>query len=195
MPPTPPDGPGRRPRRDPRLLDPAAYADVYDGHARDVFRVALSIVADRDVAEDVTHDVFLELWRHPDRYDPGRGELGAFLRVMARSRALDAWRRGVTVLRTRDRVEREVAAGPAHDEDASLVAECSAGAPALRAAVRRLPPAQRSTVTLAYWGGLTAAEIARHSGTPLGTVKGRLRLGLARLAQDADLASAAAVAH
>jgi RNA polymerase sigma-70 factor (ECF subfamily) len=188
-----PDGPGPRPPRSPTLTDPAAYAAVYDAHAGDVFRVALSIVGDRQVAEDVTHDVFLELWRHPHRFDPARGELGSFLKLMARSRGLDAWRRTATVHRTRERVEHEVGSGPAHHEDASVAAERSTGVPALRNAVRRLPAAQRHTITLAYWGGLSAAEIAQHSGTPLGTVKGRLRLGLARLARDVDVASGAAL--
>ncbi len=166
---------------------------MYDAHAGAVLRAALAIVGDRQVAEDVVHDVFLELWRHPERYDSRRGELGSFLKLLGRSRALDAWRRTATVHRMRERFEHEVTSAPAHHEDAADAAERSTGAPALRAAVRRLPPAQRNTITLAYWGGLSAAEIARHSGTPLGTVKGRLRLGLARLAREVDAASGAAI--
>ncbi len=174
------------------LADPGTFAAVYADHAAEVFRIALGILSDRDLAEDLTHDVFLEVWRRPDRFDVERGDLGGFLRMLARSRAVDAWRRSARVTRMRERYEHELATAPEHGESALEAADRGRVAPLLRAAVHRLPPSQRSTVTLAYWGGLSAAEIAEHSGVPLGTVKSRLRLGLLRLARDPAAAAAAA---
>ena len=173
-----------------RLEDPTVFAAVYDAHAATVLRIALGVLGDRQQAEDVTADVFLELWRRPGRFDAARSEMGTYLKLLARSRALDAWRRSGTVTRTRERFTHELGAGVVHAEDACTAAERATRGPALRAALQRLPDAQRHTITLAYWGGLSAAEIAERSGTPLGTVKGRLRLGLARLASDADAAAA-----
>ena len=74
------------------LTDPSAFARVYDEHSPSVYRAAYGIVRDATMAQDVTQDVFLRLWRRPRTFDAGRGELGSYLRLMARSRALDLWR-------------------------------------------------------------------------------------------------------
>jgi RNA polymerase sigma-70 factor (ECF subfamily) len=166
------------------LDDRHAYASVYDEHAGPVFRAALAVVRDREIAEDVTQDVFLELWRHPHRYDRARGELRPFLLLLARSRALDACRRAATARRARERLEREVVCVAPPSEDAAVAAQRTAAGRVVRAGVRRLPAEQRDAIALAYWGGLSAAEIAASSGAPLGTVKSRVRLGLVRLARD-----------
>jgi len=164
------------------LRDPACFARVFDEHARGVHVSAQAVLRDEARAEDVVQDVFLRLWRRPDSYDASRGPLGSYLRLMARSRALDLWREAEVRDRTRRRVEA----------DADAVTPPTADAPdaaALRAADRAaivdalavLPSEQRHAVALAYWGGLTAEEIADRSGVPLGTVKSRIRLGLHKL--------------
>lgn len=169
----------------------AEYAAIYDAHATAVFRTAHAMLRDEHLAEDVTHDVFLRLWRRPQAYDPSRGAIGPYLRVMARSQALDAWRRTAATSRIRDRVEAELPAAPVAAEDASQAAVRGDTATVMRSAVRRLPEAQREVVALAYWGGLTATEIADGSGVPLGTIKSRMRLALIRLRDDAHAAGVA----
>jgi RNA polymerase sigma-70 factor (ECF subfamily) len=164
------------------LSDPNAFARVYDEHSGSVFRTALGIVRDPSVAQDVTQDVFLRLWRRPASFDARRGEIGAYLRLMARSRALDLWREGQAAGRATDRlrVVTEVH-GSAADEAPPVALALEADRAAVREALHVLPRVQREAVVLAYWGGLTAAEIARRSGVPLGTAKSRIRLGLSRL--------------
>src|SRR3954463_16608710 len=76
------------------LADPTEFSRVYDEHARSVYGAALRILGSPAQAQDVAQDVFLKLWRSPRRFDPGRGELGSYLRLMARSRALDVYREG-----------------------------------------------------------------------------------------------------
>ena len=89
-----PDGPYRSQR----------FARVYDEHSPAVYRAAYGFVRDATLAQDVTQDVFLRLWRRPRTFDAGRGELGSYLRLMARSRALDLWREGQAAGRAGDRL-------------------------------------------------------------------------------------------
>jgi RNA polymerase sigma-70 factor, ECF subfamily len=176
------------------LSDPVTFARAYDEHARGVYGSALRILNDPARAQDVTQDVFLRLWRRPRRFDAGRGELGAYLRLMARSRALDLWREGQAAGRARDRLELVVADDEPRVEDRpAAMAERGEERDAVRAALRRLPEAQREALVLAYWGGLTADEIARRAGVPLGTAKSRIRLGLAKLRGEIEGAAAGAL--
>src|SRR3954466_6541369 len=91
------------------LADPHTFSRVYDEHARSVYGSALRILGNPAQAQDVTQDVFLRLWRAPRRFDARRGDLGAYLRLMARSRALDVYREGQAAGRVSDRL-RVVAA-------------------------------------------------------------------------------------
>jgi RNA polymerase sigma-70 factor (ECF subfamily) len=164
------------------LKDPSDFARVYDEHSAGVYRAALRIVRDPALAQDVTQDVFLRLWRRPRTFDEKRGELGPYLRLMARSRAVDLWREAQAAGRAGDRL-RVVAGreeGAAEDLPPEAL-ERDQDRVTMRRALRELPPAQREAIVLAYWGGLTAAEIARRCGVPLGTAKSRIRLGLSRL--------------
>jgi RNA polymerase sigma-70 factor (ECF subfamily) len=164
------------------LSDPTTFGRVYDEHARSVYSAALRILGNPAQAQDVTQDVFLKLWRNPGRFDAGRGDLGSYLRLVARSRALDLYREGQAAGRARDRLELVVSRAEAHvDERPSAAAERSGDRAAVVDALRRLPDAQREALVLAYWGGLTADEIARRVGVPLGTAKSRIRLGMAKL--------------
>ena len=164
------------------MLDVEAFEQAYDDHARGVFSVACRVLGDSTQAQDVVQDVFLGLWRDPDRFDERRGPLGHYLRMVARSRALDIWREAQVAGRANDRM-RILAEGDEGPVDArpAMAAERHVGSVVVRRALMRLPDSQREAIVLVYWGGLTAEEIAESSGTPLGTVKSRIRLGVLKL--------------
>ena len=165
------------------LSDPAVFGRAYDEHSRSVYAAAYRVLGNAVQAQDVVQDVFLRLWRRPRTFDAGRGELGAYLRMMARSRALDLWREGQALGRASDRLKVAVAQDAPRDEidRPAAQAERREEGATVRAAVRRLPDAQREAVVMAYWGGLTADEIAQRIEVPLGTAKSRIRLGLEKL--------------
>lgn len=169
-----------------------SFAAVYDEHAAGVFAAAQRVLRDPAQAEDVTQDVFLAHWRHPSRFDPSRGPLGAYLRVMARSRALDALRSASAARRAQDRLERAaVVEAPAPPDPQSLLRSAQRGED-LRAAVAELPLPQREAVALSFWGDLSTREIAAHHRVPHGTVKSRMRLGLRKLRESVDTEHVAA---
>ena len=176
------------------LADPQTFRQVFEEHERGVHAAALRILGNPAQAQDVVQDVFLRIWRRPGSFDSNRGEIGSYLRMMARSRALDLWREGQAAGRASDRLKAAVTQAEPRDEAErpSVQAERHEEGTTVRAAVRRLPDAQREAVVMAYWGGLTADEIARHAGVPLGTAKSRIRMGLDRLRDDADLAESLA---
>ena len=182
------------------LSNPTTFARMYDDHARGVYGAALRILGDPARAQDVAQDVFLRVWRNPQRFDSRRGELGSYLRLMARSRALDLWREGQAAGRMRDKLELVVAQEEQRvEERPSAAVERGEDREAVRDALRRLPESQREALVLAYWGGMTADQIAKRSGVPLGTAKSRIRLGLAKLRDEVedvfgDLADAPAAA-
>lgn len=164
------------------IASTTTFERIYREHRRSVFLAALRITRDPVAADDVTHDVFMRLWRRPDRFDESRGDLVPYLRLMARSRALDLWRERQAAGRAQDRLTAVVErAEPTTSEDPAPAVLANERAEAVREALDHLPPAQREAVVLAYWGGLTAEEISRRVDAPLGTVKSRLRLGLAKL--------------
>jgi RNA polymerase sigma-70 factor (ECF subfamily) len=167
------------------LRDPQTYRRAFEEHERGVHNAAMRILGDPAQAQDVVQDVFLRIWRRPAAFDARRGELGSYLRLMARSRALDLWREGQAAGRASDRLKIVVATDAPRDEE---LPEASAAQGAtredVREALRTLPEAQREALVLAYWGGLTATQIAEREQVPLGTAKSRIRLGLARLRQE-----------
>lgn len=164
------------------LRDPDDFARAYAEHAPGAAHAAAGVLAPagrRGDVEDVVHDVFVRLWHDPRRFDPARGPLGAYVRMVARSRALDALRTGQAAGRA---VERLAAAPlpPARDAVVSEAERNEVRAALLRA-MAALPLPQREALALACWGDLTANQIAERAGLPVGTVKGRLRLGIARI--------------
>ncbi len=164
------------------LSDPATFARAYDEHAPAVYGTALRVLGNPAAAQDVAQDVFLRVWRRPNGFDAQRGDLGAYLRLMARSRALDLWRSAQAGGRATDRLKIAVGRDEARPEEQPVARfERSEHRATVRAALGTLPAPQREAVLLAYWGGLTADEIARRSGVPLGTAKSRVRLGLQRM--------------
>jgi RNA polymerase sigma-70 factor (ECF subfamily) len=167
------------------LADPATFARVFEEHERGVYAAALRILGSPVQAQDVVQDVFMRVWRRPGAFDAERGQLAPYLRMMARSRALDLWREGQAAGRASDRLQVVVEGTPPPVADTPAAAvERGATREAVVEALGQLPEPQREALVLAYWGGLTAGEIADREDVPLGTAKSRIRLGLARLRQE-----------
>ena len=160
-----------------------AFVNAYQEHSGSVVRAAQEILRDRSQAEDVAQDVFIAYWGHPDRYDPARSGLGTYLRVMARSRAMDALRSQSAIRRAHDRLEDATLTERRAEHQAPVGARLEHAD--VRTAVRGLPEPQREALALTFWGGFTSREIAHSQSLPLGTVKSRVRLGLSRLRSDA----------
>lgn len=159
--------------------DATALHELYDGCSARAFSVAHRVLGTRSEAEEVVQETFVQVWRQAASYDPGRGGAMAWITTIARSRALDR-------LRTRAAGDRAVARSedPEPRDDAAppeLAAQRELRAQVL-AALAALPQEQRSAIELAYYEGLSHREIAARLGDPLGTVKTRVRLGLAKLA-------------
>jgi RNA polymerase sigma-70 factor (ECF subfamily) len=166
-----------------------AFRAAYARHRRGVYAAAFRILGDAAQAQDVVQDVFVRLWRRPASFDASRGELGSFLRLMARSRALDLWREGQVRGRAAERLRVVAAPAERSGDDPGALTERESESAAVRDALRKLPEAQREALVLAYWGGLTADQIARRTQIPIGTAKSRIRLGLARLRDEFTVAA------
>ena len=169
--------------------DSQSFATLYERYAGGVYAAALRVLGRQAAAEDVTQDVFLRHWLDPERFDAARGELGPYLRLMARSRALDLWRREQAAGRARDRLKL-VVGGEEEPEDQApaLAVERDERRRAIRAALADIPPREREALVLSYWGGLSGREVAKATDVPLGTAKSRIRQGLKRLAEAEPLA-------
>ena len=169
-----------RPQLD--LSDRSCFERVFSEHERGVYAAAYRVLGNATTAHDVVQDVFMRIWTRPERFDPSRGEIGPFLKLMARSRALDLWREGDAAGRAGDRLKVVVEMEqPVNTDRPDLLAEQAESAAEARAMLSDLPLAQREAIVLAYWAGLTSEEIAAKSGVPVGTAKSRMRLGLSRL--------------
>jgi RNA polymerase sigma-70 factor (ECF subfamily) len=156
--------------------DRAALAALYDRYSPIMFALALRIVRERREAEDLLHDVFLEVWRTAKDYDPDRGRVRTWLTIRMRSRALD--------LQKSARVSRNVGDDSVLDRVASDtdIAD-SPDRARVRKALAELPSEQRQVLELGYFEGLSCSEIAEKLGTPIGTVKSRVAAALGKLRQ------------
>lgn len=166
----------------------AALDLLYGRYSSPVYSLVWKILQNAEEAEDVALDVFWQVWRQADRYDPARGAPPAWIFTLARSRAIDR-------LRARNRKEdRTVSIDDPNlnidplDENATpdQVVSFRQSRDAVRAAMTKLSPVQREAVELAFLKGLTHVEIAERLGQPLGTVKTRIRQGLIRLRRHLD---------
>jgi RNA polymerase sigma-70 factor (ECF subfamily) len=159
--------------------DADALGALYDRYGRVVFGVLYQMLGSPEAAEEVTQDAFHAVWRRAHTYRAERGSVRVWLLAITRNAAID-WRRTKG-----KRLERDATI----DEAAALVEETaledrvitSLGAERVRAAVAALPPEQRLVLSLAFWSGLSQSEIAARTSVPLGTVKTRVRLGMAKL--------------
>ena len=164
--------------------DDHALAEVFDALAHSVYGSALRVLGDNSAAQDVVQDVFVELWRHPGRYDPAAGTLRTYLSVLARHRAVDLVRSELRRVARQERSYRLTPASLMADVGDEVLAAETAGL--VRSAVRLLPASQRQVIELAYFAGLTCREVAQAVGIPEGTAKSRLRLALAKLEEMLD---------
>ncbi|RME44672.1 MAG: sigma-70 family RNA polymerase sigma factor [Chloroflexi bacterium] len=156
---------------------------LYDRYARLVYSMVLKILHDQERAEDVVQEVFVRVWRGAGSFQAGRGNFTNWLLGIAHHRAIDELRRQGSQQRRAVFVDDENALRSVPDpgEGPAEAAWIAQKRLAIREALRQLPAEQRQTVELAYFGGLTQREIAEHTGTPLGTVKTRMRLALQKL--------------
>jgi RNA polymerase sigma-70 factor (ECF subfamily) len=160
--------------------DSSAFGVLYDRHARAALTLATHMCRRRAIAEEVVQEAFLSFWRSRRHFDRTRGNVRGWVLGIVRNRAIDVLRQSVAhdladanrqvedLLEARERTDHEVGRRE--------------GARELLAALGGLPPEQSCVITLAYYGGYTHTEIASMLDTPIGTVKGRMRLGLRKMA-------------
>src|SRR5437762_8462018 len=163
-----------------RAGDGNAMAQLYDRYSGIVYSVAIRVLGDTGAAEDVLQEVFIQLWRNPLAFNASRGNLGAWLAVIARNRAIDALRKRRPETDVTDIV---VSVEP----DLAGDAERARAMEKVRGALGSMPAAQRSALEMAYFEGLTHTEIAAKTGEPLGTVKTRIRAGLMALRKEFEV--------
>ncbi|MHB8508797.1 MAG: sigma-70 family RNA polymerase sigma factor [Candidatus Dormibacteria bacterium] len=160
--------------------NPAGLERLYDRYAGLCIGLSLKMLGDSARAEDVVQEVFLTIWRRPERFNPERGSFRTWLLTLVRNRSIDS-------LRGRARREGgEVPLAPTLRDETSRndpwpALALSLERDAVREALASLPAEQRQAVELAHFGGYTHTEIATNLGVPLGTIKGRLRLGMDKL--------------
>ena len=157
----------------------SALGELYDRHGRLIYSLALRVLRDQGDAEDVVQEVFLQVWREAARFDVTRGNVVAWLVMATRSRAIDRLRRRQArpQLAAKSEPDNRVDAGPRAD----VQMEWQSRAAEVRRALETLPLLQRAAVELAFFDGLTHAEIAEQLEVPLGTVKTRVRQGLLKM--------------
>ncbi len=157
-----------------RTNDQNAMAALFDRYGSMVYSVALRVLKDPGHAEDVMQEIFFQVWKNPTRFVQGRGSLGAWLAVVTRNRAIDSLRRR----KPTDSVDDVVLTSKtnlASEVERNTIME------KVRAVLENLPSEQQKSVALAFFEGLSHAEIAARTGDPLGTVKTRIRLALISL--------------
>ena len=157
--------------------DLSALAALYDRYGRLAYSLAYRILGEAETAEDVVQDAFLSAWRGATTYRRERGNPRAWLLSIVHHRAVDILRRKTTFRPA----PLEMAESQPSDDDTALAAEKNVEQRTVRDALEALPQAQRRTIELAYFGGYTHVELSELMGVPLGTVKGRMRIGLQKM--------------
>ena len=163
-----------------RRGDASAFEIVYERHSGAAFSLAYRITGTRNHAEDVTQEAFLNVWRSGARYDRARGSVRTWLLGIVHNRAIDALRRASVHDRRRggdETAAERIEARERTDVEAVRRDE----AQQIRGALETLPAEQVQVIELAYFGGFSHSEIAELLGTPIGTIKGRMRLGLEKM--------------
>lgn len=154
--------------------DSQALSTLYDRYGPACLALSKRVLGDASVAEDVVQELFVKVWDSPQSYQPARGSVRTWLITTARSRSIDALRKQ----RTRHRIQER-----AGDDQPTYSLPPRRASSTVGRAVEGLPEDQRRVIELAYFEGLTQAEIAKELEMPLGTTKSRLRLGLSKLKQ------------
>src|SRR5436309_10497491 len=167
-----------------------AFEVLYDRHSGAAFSVAYRMVGTRSTAEEVVQEAFLAFWRANARYDRARGSVRTWILGIVHNRAIDALRRGTVHDRRRagdEGLEERLAGAERTEAEVARRDE----AREVRSALDTLPAEQLRVIELAYFGGFSQSEIAAMLETPVGTVKGRMRLGLAKMRSQLGPAEAA----
>ncbi len=161
--------------------DPAAFEVLYDRHGGAAYSLAHRIVGSPEAAEDVTQEAFLSIWRSGARFDSARGSVRSWTLGVVRNRSIDALRRQsgkAPKLNFDDDAALEAQPGRELTDSEAIRRETASR---VRGAMKELPEEQSEVIGLAYFGGFTHSEIASMLSMPLGTVKGRMRLGLEKI--------------
>lgn len=161
--------------------DPEAFEVFYDRHGGVAYSLAYRIVGEKAAAEDVTQEAFISIWRSGARFDRARGSVRSWMLSIVRNRAIDALRsragKAPKLSFDDDAVLEQRPAEELTEEEAMKHETASE----IRGALGELPGEQSKVIELAYFGGFSQSEISRMLGVPLGTVKGRMRLGLEKI--------------
>ncbi len=159
--------------------DAGAFAALYDRHGRAAYSLSYRMMGEKQAAEDLAQDAFLKVWRSAAGYRPERGSVRTWILSIVHNRGIDQLRSLASRRRTQERTEAEAP----RSQPSEAFAEAWRGAlrDEVREALDTLPSEQLEILELAYFSGYTQAEIARMLDLPLGTVKGRTRLGLKKL--------------
>jgi RNA polymerase sigma-70 factor, ECF subfamily len=161
--------------------DPEAFAVFYDRHGGVAYSLAYRIVGERGTAEDVTQEAFISVWRSGARFDRARGSVRSWMLSIVRNRGIDALRsragKAPKLTFDDDEILEQRPAEERTEEEAMRRETASE----VRGALGELPGEQAKVLELAYFGGFSQSEISRMLGVPLGTVKGRMRLGLEKI--------------
>jgi RNA polymerase sigma-70 factor (ECF subfamily) len=161
--------------------DVAALRLVYEAHAPRAMAIARRILRNVEEAEDIVQETFLELWRRAPQFDGRRGGLCAWVVTIARSRAIDRLRSSATAGRAVDEASVSPEVHPTAPPCPMTETERRLTESKVADALAALPPEQRRTIQLAYFDGLSQTEIAAKTGSPLGTVKMRVKLAVGKL--------------
>lgn len=161
--------------------DPEAFEVFYDRHGGVAYSLAYRIVGEKAVAEDVTQEAFISIWRSGARFDRARGSVRSWMLSIVRNRAIDTLRSRAgkaPKLTFDDEAILEQRPAEERTEEEAIRHET---ATEVRGAIGNLPGEQSKVIELAYFGGFSQSEIATMLGVPLGTVKGRMRLGMEKI--------------
>jgi RNA polymerase sigma-70 factor (ECF subfamily) len=161
--------------------DPVALETLYDRYSSTVCALAFRICGNRAEAEEITQEVFWQLWKQAARFDPARGSFAAWLFTMARNRTLDGLRARGSSGEAAQRAAQARTDDPPPASSPELSTSEGERAQAVRLALTELPAPQREALELAYYSGLSHSEIAERTGEPLGTIKSRIAQAVGKL--------------
>ena len=169
------------------LGDRVAFAELYDEMAPRVLGLVKRLLRDHSQSEEVTQEIFLEIWQSASRFDPNKGGASTWILTMTHRRAVDRVRASQS---SRDRdVKVGIRDMPAEYDDVSESVETTIESERVAKAMSRLTELQRQAIQLSYYGGLTNSEVAETLKVPIGTIKTRIRDGMIRLRDELGVAS------
>ena len=159
--------------------DEAALREIYRAHSPAVYGLAMRVLNDVTLAEEVTQDVFVRLWEQPQRFDPERGAMRSFLMAVAHSRAVERVRAETSIRRRHGALAQQPP--PRQSGDPAVMVSDAEVHDAVQRALQALPQDQRTAIELAYFEGLSYRDVAQALGEAEGTVKYRIRTGMQKM--------------